>query len=320
MIRSILFAAVIGTLSAPLLAQQPAGMPPPGMGAGMGMGMGMGPPDFDSLTVASPEHVAGNVYRVVGAVIVNMAFSVGEDGILLVDSNFEEMTEKILAAIREVSDDPIRFLIDTHAHGDHADGNVTFGKLGSVIVAHDSVRDRMANPPQDPTAPLVATAAPAIALPIVTFSESVTFHFNGEEVQAFYIARAHTDGDILIYFKGSNVIHMGDVFGGQYPLIDRARDGSFLGFIETVNAAIGIVEPDTKIMPGHGAIAGRNDLIEFRDMLQDIHGRISDLAQEGKTLEQVIAARPTADHDDKWAGPRGSDGLVTAAYNEIMGE
>jgi glyoxylase-like metal-dependent hydrolase (beta-lactamase superfamily II) len=123
----------------------------------------------------------------------------------------------------------------------------------------------------------------------------------------------------MIYFKGSDVIHMGDLFGGQYPLIDSARDGSYSGFIESVDAAIETVGTDTKIMPGHGAIAGRNDLIEFRDMLMDIHERVNALAAEGKTLEQVIAARPTADHDDKWAGPRGSDGLVTAAYNEITG-
>jgi cyclase len=306
--RNLLITIFIGVIAIPLAAQTP-----PGMGMGSGMGMGMGAQNWDNFEIASPEHVAGNIYRVVGGVIVNMAFSVGEDGIILVDSNFEELTEKIITAIREVSGEPIRFLIDTHSHADHADGNVSFGRSGTIIVAHDSVRERLANPPRgDP--------APAIALPIMTFIDSVSFHFNNEEVEAFHVAAGHTDGDVLIHFKGSNVIHMGDVLVGHYPIIDPSRNGKLTGLIESLNVAITIVGPDTKIIPGHGPIADRDRLIEFRDMLLDIYARVSILVKEGKTLEQVITSNPTAIYDEKWAGPMGSRGLVTAAYNAIVGQ
>jgi len=293
--------AFLAAIATPLAAQPPAGMAP---------GMGMGNQNWSDFEIASPEHVAGNIYRVVGGVIVNMAFSVGDDGIILVDSNFEALTDRIITSIRQVSAEPIRFLIDTHSHADHAEGNVTFGRSGTIIVAHDTVRMRLADPPQ-------GESAPAIALPIVTFFDSVTFHFNGEEVEAFHIAAGHTDGDILIHFKGSDVIHMGDVFVGQYPIIDVSRNGNYLGLIETLNAAITRIGPDTRIVPGHGPIADRDDVIAFRDMLLGLHDRVSALFEDGKTLEQVIAANPSADYDGRWAGGRGSRGIVTAAYNAI---
>ncbi len=273
----------------------------------------MGTQNWDDFVVASPEHVAGNIYKVVGGVIVNMAFSVGEDGIILVDSNFQDLTGQIIAAIREVSDKPIRFLIDTHSHADHADGNVSFGETGTIIVAHDAVRAQLANPPR-------GEAAAALALPVVTFPEQVNFHFNGEEVEAFHVAAGHTDGDIMVYFKGSDVIHMGDVFVGHYPIIDTSRDGHILGVIESLNVAIEKVSDNTKIIPGHGDVAVREDVIEFRDMLLGIYGSVNSLVAEGKSLQQVIAARPTSNYDAKWAGPQGSRGIISAAYNAARGE
>jgi len=300
----ILSVAFLGIMATPLAAQQ---RPLPAPGACLGPNAKC----FDDFEVASPELVAGNVYRVVGGIIVNMAFSVGDDGIIMVDSNFGELTEKILVAIREVSDQPIRFLIDTHAHGDHANGNANFARSGTVIVAHDNTRVRLADPPR-------GAPATAIALPGVTFSDRVTFHFNGEEVEAFNVGPGHTDGDVLVYFKGSDVIHMGDTLVGHYPFIDSSRGGNYLGFIETLNAAITLAGPNTKVIPGHGPIADREDLIRFRDLVLDIYNRVSALVKEGRTLEQVIAAKPTADYDKKWAGPRGSDGIVTAAYNAVV--
>lgn len=272
-----------------------------------------GAQNWDDFVVASAEHVAGNIYKVVGGVIVNMAFSVGDDGIMLVDSNFEDLTDQIIAAIGQVSDKPIRFLIDTHSHTDHAEGNISFGETGTIIVAHDVVRGQLANPPR-------GEAAAAVALPIITFPEQVNFHFNGEEVEAFHIAAGHTNGDIMIYFKGSDVIHMGDVFVGHYPIIDPSRDGNLLGLIKSLNAAIEIVGQNTKIIPGHGDVGDREDVIEFRDMLVDIYDRVSSLVTEGKSLQQVIAAGPTSNHDDRWAGPQGSTGIVTAAYNAAQSD
>ena len=293
-------------VAAQVAAQAPSGaMGPQGMGP-----QAMGAQNFDDFEVATPEHVAGNIYNVVGAIIVNMGFSVGVDGILMVDSNFEELTDRVLAAIREISDEPIRFLVDTHSHRDHAEGNVSFAELGALIFAHDAVRTRLANPPQ-------GEAADSIALPVVTFADRVSFHFNGEEVEAFHVAAGHTDEDVMVYFKGSDVIHMGDVFVGQYPIIDTSRRGTYPGLLESLNAAIALAGPNTKIIPGHGPIGDRDGMIEFRDMLRDIHDRVSKLKDEGLTLEQVLAANPTADYDNRWAGPRGSQGIVTAAYRSV---
>ena len=294
-------ATFLGIIAVPLSAQPPPGMAP-----------GMGAQNWDNFEIAAPEHVAGNIYRVVGGVIVNMAFSVGDDGIIMVDSNFGDLTARIVAAIREVSDEPIRFLIDTHSHTDHADGNANFGRSGTIIVAHATVRTRLADPPQ-------GASAPAIALPIVTFSDGMSFHFNGEEVEAVHVTAGHTDGDVLIHFKGSDVIHMGDIFVGQYPIIDVSRGGSYLGLIETLNAAITLVGSNTRIVPGHGPIRERDDMIEYRNMLVDIYDRVSTLVMEGRALAEIVAAKPTADHDERWAGGRGSDGIVGAAYAEIVG-
>ncbi len=292
---------VFAITAAPLFAQPP------------GMAPGMGTQNWDNFEIAPPEHVAGNIYKVVGGIIVNMAFSVGDDGIILVDSNFAALSEKIIAAIREVSDEPIRFLIDTHAHADHADGNISFAQSGTMIFAHDSVRMRLANPPQ-------GASAPPVALPIVTFADEMTFHVNGEEVQALHVAAAHTDGDVLIFFRGSDVIHMGDVFVGQYPIIDVTRGGSYIGLIETLDTAIALVGPDTTVVPGHGPLSDRDGMIEYRNMLQDIYDRVRALISEGRTLEEVITANPSAAHDERWTGGRNADGIIRAAYREISGQ
>jgi cyclase len=301
--KYLLIMAILSVITTRLAAQ-----PPPGMG----MAMGMGTQNWDNTQIASPEHVSGNVYRVVGGVIVNMAFSVGDDGIILVDSNFAALTEKIAAAIREVSEQPIRFLIDTHDHTDHAEGNENFGRAGAMIVAHDTVRTRLADLSQGPAA--------SAALPVLTFAQGMSFHFNGEEIEVLHVAAGHTDGDVLVYFKGSNVIHMGDVFVGQYPIIDITRGGTYLGLIKTLNAAIVLVEPDTTIVPGHGPISERVDMIDYRDMLQDIYDRVAALHSAGQSLPAIIASRPSEDHDQRWAGGRGSESIIRAAYREVAGD
>jgi len=291
------WAAVIGFTAGPLFAQAP----------------GMGARNWDTFEIAPPTHVAGNIYNVVGGIIVNMAVSVGDDGIVLVDSNFAALTEKIVAAIREISGEPIRFLIDTHDHADHADGNVNFGQSGAIIVAHDTVRVRLANPRQ-------GTAAPLVALPVLTFADGISLHINGEEVQAIHVAAGHTDADVIVYFRGSDVIHMGDVFVGQYPLIDVTRGGSYIGLIQTLDFAIALIGRDTKVIPGHGPIGDREDMIEYRNMLRDIYDRVSALVAEELTLDQVVAARPASAHDERWAGGRGSDGIIRAAFREISAQ
>ncbi|MDG2088787.1 MAG: hypothetical protein P8J68_08635 [Arenicellaceae bacterium] len=157
-----------------------------------------------------------------------------------------------------------------------------------------------------------------MALPIVTFADRITFHFNGEEVEAFHIVAVHTDEDVMVYFKKSNVIHMEDVFVGHYPIIDSSRNGSYLGLLESLNAGIEHAGPDIKIIPGYGPIGDREDMIEFRDVIQDMHNRVSALGDEGMTSEQVIAANPKADYDGRWAGPRGSRAIINAAYQSVQ--
>lgn len=294
MSRRAQFVMIIGLASTQLLAQ------PPGMGAR----------NWDDFDIAPPQPVAGNIYNVVGGIIVNMAISVGDDGIVLVDSNFAALSDKIIAAIREISDEPIRFVIDTHDHADHADGNVTFGRAGAIIVAHTEVRARLADPAQ-------GASAPAAALPIVTFDDEMSFHLNGERVDAIHVTAGHTDGDVLVFFRESNVIHMGDVFVGQYPIIDVTRGGSYLGLLETLDRAIALVGADTRIIPGHGPISNRDDMIEYRDMLREIFERVTALAAAGRSIEQIIALNPSQNYDERWAGGRGSEGIIKAAFREV---
>lgn len=254
------------------------------------------------------HHVAGNVYYLEGRG-GNIGLSVGEDGVVMIDDQFAPLTEKIVAAIREISDGEIRFLINTHIHGDHTGGNENLGKMGVLILAHDRVRVRMAEgfrggPP-----------SPNSALPVLTYSDTVTIHLNGEEVHTFPVPPAHTDGDSFIHFRGSDVLHLGDVFRTNgYPFIDTTAGGTLPGTIEALGIAIGLAGPDTKIVPGHGVVSSREDVIEFRDMVLAVTDRVSKLVEEGKTYEEVVAANPTAEYDDKWGNP---ERFLTGLYQQL---
>jgi cyclase len=221
----------------------------------------------------------------------------GPDGVLMVDSQFAPLTEKIVAAIKQVSNGaPIKFLINTHVHGDHTGGNENLGKMGVTIFARPELRERLAHP-------ATGNPAPAAALPVVTYNSPLTFHMDGEEVQAIPIPKAHTDGDTLVYFPNANVIMIGDYFRSLgYPNIDRANGGSLPGMLAGIDAAIKLCNAQTKVVPGHGAITDRNGLMAHRDMIIAIRDKIAPMVSQGKTLAEVVAAKPTADYDAKVPG------------------
>jgi glyoxylase-like metal-dependent hydrolase (beta-lactamase superfamily II) len=226
----------------------------------------------------------------------------GPDGVLMVDSQFAPLTEKIVAAVKQVSNTPIRFLINTHVHPDHTGGNANLGAMGVTIFAREELRNRLMHPaPGAGGAP--GTPAPAAALPVITYDAPLTFHMDGENVQAIPIPKAHTDGDTLVFFPNANVIMIGDyVRTLGYPNIDRANGGSLKGMLAGIDTAIKLCNEQTKVVPGHGEITDRAGLMAHRDMIIAIRDKIAPMVTQGKTLQEVMAAKPTADFDAKVPG------------------
>ncbi len=231
----------------------------------------------------------------------NIGLAVGEDFAFLVDDQYAPLSARILAAVKAVTDKPIRFLVNTHWHGDHTGGNENMANAGVIIVAQDNVRTRMSVEHFNATFNQKTPASPKGALPVVTFSETVAFYIGGESIHAVHVPPAHTDGDAIIHFTSANTVHMGDVFfNGRYPFVDLSSGGSFEGVINAVNAALHYVNDSTKVIPGHGPLGGKADLIAYRDVMAKIRDRVAALIKQGKTKEQVIAAKPTAEWDATW--------------------
>ncbi len=253
-----------------------------------------------SKVVVEAQQVAGGVYMLTGAG-GNIGASIGEDGIIIVDDQFAELTPRIHEALAKLSPKPVRFVINTHYHFDHVGGNENFNKAGAIIVAHGNVRRRMSEKQFIAMFNSETPPSPPEALPVVTFDRDVTLHYNGEEIYVFHVDNAHTDGDGVILFRQANVLHTGDtLFNGFYPFIDADAGGSIDGMIASANKVLGVVNEQTKIIPGHGPLANPRDLKAFRDMLVTLRDRVAALIREGKTLEQAIAAAPTKDLDTEW--------------------
>ena len=254
--------------------------------------------------------VAGNVYMIQrpggGG---NIGVQLGPDGVLLVDSLFAPLTEKVVKAVGKVTDEEIRFLVNTHIHIDHVGGNANLADRGVLIFSHDNTRLRFLEEKSHfPRAGgSFAPQQPTVARPPITFNDTLNFHLNGEEVRAFKVPPAHTDGDIFVYFPESDVLHLGDVYRTtSYPIIDVYNGGTLRGTVAAMDMAIDIAGPETKVIPGHGLeVVGRKELIEFRDMILDIQGQVLQLIREGKKLHEVIAAQPTAAYDAKWTDDPG---------------
>jgi len=258
---------------------------------------------FDGLEI-KVHAVNKTVYYLVGAggfAGGNIGLSVGDDGVFMIDDQFAALTEKIELAIKTISDKPIRFLINTHLHGDHTGGNENFGKKGVSIVAHDLVRRKLSKKEFDKIKSSNAETPKMPGLPVITFHESIKFYLNSDEIEIFHVPNAHTDGDAIIYFKEANVFHMGDTFfQNSYPYIDLNNGGSIYGIIKASEEVIKRANDQSKIIPGHGSIANKKDIMAYRDMLKDLSKKIIDLKKSGLTLAEVIAKRPSAKYDSQY--------------------
>jgi len=251
----------------------------------------------------------------------NIAVSAGEDGVFIIDDQLKPLTDQLLAAIRQIDDRPVRFVINTHYHGDHVGGNETLGQTGSVIIAHDNIRRRMSSDQFSRFMDSTTPAYPEASLPVVTFNDRVSLHLNGEPVTSYHVPRGHTDGDSIVHFPGSNVVHMGDIyFNGLYPYIDLDGGGSVQGMIAAVELGLGLADADTRVIPGHGPLSNRAELDSYRAFLVKVRDNVQALIGQGLSLEEAIAARPTAEWDEQlggvWIKP---EQLVTFIYNSLTG-
>ncbi len=245
----------------------------------------------------------------------NIGVSVGVDGTFIIDDQFAPLTPKIVAAIRTLTDKPVKFVINTHWHGDHTGGNENFGNAGAVIVAHDNVRKRMSVERFIAATNTTAPASPHAALPVVTFSDAVTLHLNGDSISVVHVLPAHTDGDAVVYFMKANVVHMGDVFNDTgLPFIDRASGGVVDGFITAADRVYAMTNAQTQIVPGHGQVTDRNRLKAWRDAVYTVRGRVQQQLRAKKTIEQVLAMKLSAEYEKDWPG--GHERFIRAVFDE----
>lgn len=247
----------------------------------------------------------------------NIGLSYGPDGTVLIDDQFAPLTSKIEAAIAALGAEPVKYLINTHWHGDHTGGNENFGKAGALIMAHDHVRDRMTKEAKfgNRTIP----ASPKAALPVVTYHDGIKLHLNGDEVQVKHMKHAHTDGDSIVFWKNANVLHMGDLFFNKVtlPFIDLNSGGNARGVLAAAEKALEIANDDTKIIPGHGPMATKADLMSYRDMVKEVILAVENARSEGKTLEQIQAMKPAAQWDTNPEAFISGDAFVEAVYKSL---
>jgi len=254
------------------------------------------------------NQVAPGVYMVTGKG-GNIGLFIGEDGTFLIDDQFAPLTEKILATIKSVGGEHPRFLINTHYHGDHTGGNEKLGKKGTLIFSHHNVRERLEEGSYIAAFKMKRPAVSKDGLPVVTFSKKVKFHLNGDTVHVKHVPHAHTDGDSFIFFEKANVIHAGDfVFNGIYPFIDVHHGGSLKGMIRAVDKIMRMSDDQTKIIPGHGPLADKKQLSEYRDMLATAYERLRKLKAEGKNAQEAAATGPLDDLEATWG-----DGMFNGA-------
>ena len=257
--------------------------------------------DFENVEIETVR-VAPGVYMLIGAG-GNIGLSVGEDGVFMIDDQFAPLTDRILAAERKVTDQPVRFVINTHWHGDHTGGNENLDRAGAIIIAHENVRRRLSTDQFMKEFNRSVPARPEEALPVVTFTDTITFYWNGDELHVFHVENAHTDGDAIIHFRRANVVHMGDTFfSGTYPFIDVSADGSIDGVIEAADRVLAFANERTRIIPGHGPLSGVSELRDYRDMLATVRDRIRPMVAAGKSRREVVESKPTRDFDEAWGG------------------
>ena len=271
--------------------------------------------DFSNIQVKT-EAVAPGLHVLFGRG-GNIAILIGEQGVFIVDSQFPELVPKIKAAINDLGGGNVDFAVNTHWHFDHADGNPVLGEDGTWMVSHLNSRRMMVS---TQVINMVRAAYeqppyPSEGLPIITFKDRMEFHFNGQRIDLMHFGPAHTAGDTAVFFRGVNAVHTGDVFNNSgYPFIDADNGGDIDGMIAFCKAMLAELNADSIVIPGHGPVTGYADLADFINMLQTVRDRIAILLDQGKTLEEVIAAKPTADFDERYGDP---SGLIDRAYSSL---
>ena len=275
--------------------------------------------DFSKVEIKA-EQVADNIYMLTGSG-GNIGVLVGDDGVFMIDSQFGPLSEKIMAAIGKLSSQPIRYLFNTHWHGDHTGGNKNFGEKGAIIVAHENVKNRMSIEQIRPFRKPIPAAA-KIAQPVITFKNEMKFHLNGEDILIYHFHYGHTDGDAFVYFPKSNVLHMGDnFFKGRFPYIDLSSGGSVEGALKNINEALFLVDTETKIIPGHGSLANKKDLMEYRDVIMIVQDRVKKAIAKGMTLEEIKTSNVTKEYDEEWgSGFINPEKFVEILYSDLTKE
>ena len=304
------FAAVIASVMAAVVAHSTLGLTAP-----------LTAQNFDAVQIRT-QSLGGGIYMLMGQG-GNIGLSVGEDGVFIVDDQFAPLTDKILAAIAEITSESVRFVFNTHWHGDHTGGNENLGRTGALIVAHENVRYRLSMDQVLERIGRPAAESPAVpegAWPVVTFTEDVTFHLNGDELHAFHVENAHTDGDAIVHFKRANVVHMGDTFfRDRFPFIDTATGGSIDGMIAASGTALAVMDGETQVIPGHGALSNREDLRRYRDALKTMRDAVADLMEQGRSLEQIVAARPIRAQAEAWGQSEEAEASFVATIHHGIG-
>jgi glyoxylase-like metal-dependent hydrolase (beta-lactamase superfamily II) len=272
--------------------------------------------DFEKIQVQTVNITAGVSMLAGGG--GNIGVSTGPDGILLIDTQFAQLMGKIKAEIAKIQTGPVRIVGNTNWHYDHVSGNEVLAKEGALIIAHENSRTAMAKEQNYPEFGQKIPAYPEAALPVVTFKDNLTLHFNGDDIQIHHFPGAHSDADLVFYFRKANVIHTGDIcFAGVYPFIDVTHGGSVAGMIAAADKIIGMIDAGTKVIPGHGPLTDREGVLAYRNMLATVRDRVAKLIQEGKTLEQVLAAKPTADFDKSMAPGIPAEMFVKIVYSDL---
>lgn len=276
--------------------------------------------DFSKVEITTTK-VGDNFYTLEShpGIIGTIGILAGPDGVFMVDSQFAPLTPKILDAVKQITSQPIRFMVNTHWHPDHTGGNENLGKMGVIILGRDELRKRLAEGTPSVNGVGGRAPAPAVALPLISYQGKVTFHMDGEDVELIPILHAHTDGDTIVRFPKANVIMTGDFYRSLgYPNIDRNSGGTLNGTIEGLAYLANLAGPDTKIVPGHGPAVTRSEVSATRDMIIDVRDRVAQLMRQGKSLQDVLAARPTASYDAKTPqAQETSERFLTQVYAEL---
>ncbi len=280
-----------------------------------------------AATVIQPRELGGGLWMLSG-VGGNLLLCAGPDGALLVDAQYAPLAGKIRAAVDSLGrvstggavSPPLRFVVNTHYHGDHVGGDSALAAGGAAIVAHENVRQRMSVPRYNATSGDTTKATPREGWPVLTFTDSVTFRLNGHELHVVHLPPGHTDGDAYVWVPDADVLHSGDLlFNGTYPVIDVVAGGSVGGMIRSAEALLAVVGPGTRIVPGHGPPADRAALLRFRDMLVVVRDRVTPLVRAGKTLEEIVAAKPLADLDETWGrGFMRTERFLAAVHSDLV--